>query len=77
MPEPPARMVRVESSSIDAVGYDSTGRRLVVRFLGSGRTYVYLGVDAATFDELLSAPSKGRYLNSHIKGAFPYHRLER
>ena len=68
-------MVRVESSSIDAVGYDSMTQRLIVRFLGSGNTYVYLGVNAATFDELLAAPSKGRYLNAHIKGAFPYRRL--
>lgn len=67
-------MVRVESSSIDAVGYDSTTQRLIVRFLGSGNTYVYLGVNAA-FEALLAAPSKGRYLNAHIKGAFPYHRL--
>ena len=70
-------MVRVESSSIDAVGYDSTRERLIVRFLGSGNTYVYLGVDAATFEELLSAPSKGRYLNMHIKGAYRYRRLDR
>ena len=68
-------MVRVESSSIDAVGYDSTTQRLIVRFLGSGNTYVYAGVNAATFEALLAAPANGRYLNAHIKGAFPYHRL--
>lgn len=75
MTEPLARMVRVESSSIDAVGYDGTKERLIVRFLGSGNTYVYFGVDAATFEALLDAPSKGAYLNLHIKGAFPYERL--
>lgn len=77
MPEQLVRMARVESSSIDAVGYDSTRERLIVRFLASGNTYVYLGVDAATFEDLLSAPSKGRYLNAHIKGVYRYHRLDR
>lgn len=75
MAEPPVRLVGVESSSIDAVGYDGTQKRLLVRFRGSGNTYAYFGVDAATFEALLAAPSKGRYLNAHIKGAFPYERL--
>lgn len=73
--DPPARLVRVESSSIDTVGYDSATQRLTVRFLGSGNTYVYLGVEAEAFEALLAAPSKGRHLNLHIKGAYPYQRL--
>ena len=75
MAEPLVRMVRVESSSIDSVGYDEARKRLIVRFLGSGRTYAYHGVDVATFKALLDAPSKGSYLNTEIKGAFPYERL--
>ena len=71
----PARLVAVESSSIDAVGYDAATRRLTVRFLGSGNTYVYLGVAPSVFEALLAAPSKGRYLNFHIKDAYPYRRL--
>lgn len=71
----PARLVRMESSSIDAVGYDSATQRLTVRFLGSGNTYVYFGVEAEAFEALLAAPSKGRHLNLHIKGAYPYQRL--
>lgn len=71
----PARLVAVESSSIDAVGYDASTRRLTVRFLGSGNTYVYLGVAPSVFEALLAAPSKGRYLNFHIKDVYPYRRL--
>lgn len=69
------RLVVVESSSIDAVGYDAATRRLAVRFLGSGNTYVYVGVEPSVFEALLAAPSKGRYLNMHIKGAYDYRRL--
>lgn len=71
----PARLVVVESSSIDAVGYDAATRRLTVRFLGSGNTYVYLDVEPPVFQALLAAPSKGRYLNMHIKDAYRYRRL--
>ena len=71
----PARLVAVESSSIDAVGYDASSQRLTVRFLGSGNTYVYLGVAPSVFEALLTAPSKGRYLNFHIKDVYPYRRL--
>lgn len=43
----------VESSSIAAVGYDPTTRRLYLRFGGSGNAYLYHDVPPATFDELM------------------------
>lgn len=75
MPDELPRLQRVESSSIDAVGYDPDSRRLFVRFLGSGHAYVYYDVSQSVFDGLLAADSKGRFLNSEIKGAFDYRRL--
>ena len=65
---------RVESSSVDSIGYDPGTRRLYVRFVG-GRGYVYYDVDQAVFDALLGADSKGRFVNSEIKGAYDYRRL--
>ena len=42
---------------------------LAVKF-NNGGTYIYKGVDEATFTEFLNAPSKGKYLSSHIKNKF-------
>lgn len=59
-------MTPVDSTSIEAVGYDENAHELYVRFLG-GRTYVYSGVSTYTHDAFLSAPSKGSYLNREVK----------
>jgi hypothetical protein len=66
MPE----MHYVTSSNIEAIGYDAGGSELYVRFLKSGETYVYYGVEAWVFDEFFAADSKGRYLNANIKGRY-------
>ena len=71
MPE----MEFVDSSNIEAIGYDSDNLELHVRFLKSGETYVYYNVDEWVFQEFLGADSKGRYLNSNIKGRFEYGKL--
>lgn len=65
----------VESSSIAAVGYDPTTRRLYLRFVGSGNAYLYHGVPPAVFDELMRAESKGGFVNTTIKGSYDYSRL--
>ena len=65
---------RVESSSVDSIGYDPETRRLYVRFVG-GRGYVYYDVERSVFDALLGADSKGRFVNSEIKGVYDYRRL--
>ena len=65
----------VESSSIAAVGYDPTTRKLYLRFVGSGNAYLYRDVPPATFDELMRAESKGRFVNAMIKGSYDYRRL--
>ena len=62
----------VDSSNIEAIGYDPEARELHVRFLKSGDTYVYSDVDQAVFDELMQAESKGSYLNRRIKGNYQY-----
>lgn len=68
------RLLPVESSSLDAVGYDPARKRLYVRFR-SGYTYAYDEVAKSVFDDLLTADSKGRFLNQEIKGAYDYRRL--
>ena len=66
------RMHRVDSTSIEAIGYDRRTRELYVRFLESGHTYVYRGVEDGVFEKFLSVGSKGNYFNREIKGEYPY-----
>ena len=62
-------MQPVDSSNIDSVGYDPETQRLTVRFR-TGKTYHYNGVDSRTFDELMKAESKGKFLYQNIKGNY-------
>jgi KTSC domain len=70
----PPKMVRVESTSIELVGYDEDARELYVQFRLRGRMYVYFDVPPEAYAALLEASSKGRYLNFEIK---PYYRYRR
>jgi KTSC domain len=67
-------MQMVNSSNIEAVGYDADNGAIYVRFL-SGDTYVYSGADQGTFEELLNADSVGSYLNRVIKPNYEYSKL--
>lgn len=71
MPE----MVFVDSSNIEAIGYDATTQELHVRFLKSGETYVYYAVEEWVFQEFMQTDSKGTYLNINIKGRYDYGKL--
>ena len=68
-------MMFVDSKGIEAIGYDSELMELHVRYLKSGETYVYYGVEEWTFRELMEADSKGTYLNTQIKGRFEFGKL--
>jgi hypothetical protein len=59
-------MQLVDSSSIEAAGYDPDDREIYIRFL-DGRTYAYGDTDEATFQELLAAESVGGYFNRVIR----------
>lgn len=71
MPE----MQFVDSSNIEAIGYDHDNQELHVRFLQSGETYAYYGVEEWVFQEFLQADSKGIYLNTNIKERYSYTKL--
>jgi hypothetical protein len=61
----------VDSSSIEAIRYDSDNTELYVQFI-SGATYVYSNVDESTVAEFLDADSKGSYFNRIIKPSYDY-----
>lgn len=64
-------MIFVDSTSVEAIGYDPEHRELHVRFVKSGETYVYHDVEEREFEEFRRADSKGIYLNSKIKPRHP------
>jgi hypothetical protein len=71
MPE----MIFVDSSGIEAIGYDVATRELHVRFSKSGETYVYYEVDEWVFEEFKRADSKGTYLNTNIRNKYNFGKL--
>ncbi len=68
MPE----MRYVDSSNIEAIGYDPDSQELYVRFLNSGETYLYYDVEEWVFQEFLQADSKGTYFHANIKVRYQF-----
>jgi hypothetical protein len=66
-------LVPVESSAVEAVGYDADQQELWVRFTG-GAVYAYVDVPEDTHRALLAADSIGTFVNHEIK---PHHRYRR
>ena len=64
----------VSSSNIVSVGYDAASETLEVEFQ-NGSVYQYYNVGQNTYDELMTAQSKGKFIAYQIKNAFPYSRV--
>lgn len=71
MPE----MIFVDSSNVEAIGYESATRELHVRFSKSGETYVYYEVEEWVFEDFKRADSKGTFLNTTVKGRYNFGKL--
>ena len=67
--------VHVESSNLQAIGYDDLPMDITIRFLKGG-DYVYHAVPFSVVMRLLQASSKGSFLASRIKGHYDYTKLE-
>jgi hypothetical protein len=67
--------IPVSSSSVVSIGYDAEIQVLEIEFQGSG-TYQYQGVPQEVFDQLMSAPSKGVFVNKQIKPFYVVVRVE-
>jgi KTSC domain len=68
------KRIHVESSSLVSVGYDSEFSTLEVEFHAGG-LYRYFAVPQFIFEKLMTAESKGAYVNDHIKSRFPFRRV--
>ncbi|UII19390.1 KTSC domain-containing protein [Fulvivirga ligni] len=66
-------MIFVESSAMEAIGYDSNSAVLRIQFTDS--VYEYYDVPQYVYDELLSADSKGAYANKNIYKQYAQQRL--
>lgn len=62
-------MIAVQSTNVEAVGYDDGASALHVRFK-NGDTYVYQNVPKQVFEELMAADSKGSYVNRVLRPAY-------
>jgi hypothetical protein len=62
-----------ESSNIARFSYHND--TLTVIFKNGGK-YAYFGVPEAIFEEMKGAESKGKFLNSEVKGKFDVQKLE-
>jgi len=68
------KRVPVVSSAVADVGYDPVARVLEVG-VRSGSVYRYRDVPARVADELVHAPSVGRYLAANVRDAYRYERV--
>jgi len=59
----------VTSSNVAEVGYDEKTETLVVKF-NKGGLYAYEGVPRNVYNDLMEAPSIGKFLNSQIIPTF-------
>jgi KTSC domain len=65
------RLLILDSTSLDRVGYDPVSKVLLVVFRDHS-SYHYFGVPNAVFENLRGAPSKGAYFNHAIRGAYRF-----
>lgn len=62
----------MESSALRSVGYEK--RVLEIEYV-QGQVYDYLDVPRPVYDALMTAQSKGRYVNAQVKTHYRYQRI--
>lgn len=67
-------MINVDSSNIEAIGYDENSSTLQVEFKNGGM-YQYFDVPEEVFIGLRDADSVGGYLAARIKGTYRYSKV--
>jgi hypothetical protein len=68
------KRIHVRSSVIDTVVYSRSKGVLEIGFT-SGRRYRYRGAPDVVYEELMTAPSRGRYFQEKIRDVYPAERL--
>jgi hypothetical protein len=65
----PVKMIKTDSSTVSAVGYDAGTNTLFVQYAKTGM-YRYHGVSPETYARLLKSPSKGGFISKEIKPSY-------
>jgi len=66
--------IPVDSSNVAEIGYDLNTQTLEVQFK-EGNVYQYFDVPQGVYEGLMSANSKGQFLNKEIKVNYRYAKL--
>ena len=70
-------MKKVDSSNIEAIGYDSENKILEIVFKPKMASYIYEKIEPEIYDAFLKADSKGKFFAANIRGKFETKRVER
>ena len=62
--------VTFSSTAIAAAHYDSFTQRLWIVFTSDPKPYLFIGFPPAKWKAFRSAPSKGTYYSTHIRGSY-------
>lgn len=65
----------LESTLLESAAYDGALQILFLQFRDHA-LYNYYEVPADVYDELLNAPSKGKYFNSRVRGRYRHQRVD-
>ena len=65
-------LTEVNSSNINKIGYENGN--LYVEYK-SGSTYLYKDFPQNLYESFMSAESKGRFMNSEVKGKYEYEKI--
>jgi len=65
------KKLKIESSILNAVGYDIASKKLYVEF-NSGLMYAYKKVPATVVMAMLMAESHGKYFNENIRDSYKF-----
>jgi len=68
------QLLPVISSNVASYGYDEEQNTQIVQFL-DGSIYLYYDVDPSIWDLFQTAPSKGRFVWSHLRDKYSYERV--
>lgn len=67
--------IQTASNHVMAIRYNELDRILTIKFYNNA-VYEYLNVPLGTYEAMMQAPSHGCFLWDHIRGQFPYRRLQ-
>lgn len=66
----------VESTLVQAVGYDAATQTLTVKLVTDGSVYEYFGVPQEVYDQFMAAESKGNFFAKNIKNVYKFQKKQ-